>query len=111
MKHALAILLALVLLTGCTCSAVKGQITESVTANQKYDALIRATLEGTIKPEDGQPVTADELKATPNSVRALLLNVTRALYLNKKGWHQAAFALELGPDPKTLDLTAPKLPE
>lgn len=106
---AIVILLVVVLTPGCVSSAVKEQVQKSAAAHDTYAALVESTLDGTIKPQDGTPVTMADLAATPKPVLELLANVTRGLYLSRRAWHQAAFALEVGPDPATLKLDPPSL--
>lgn len=101
------VFVATLLAQGCIGPAVKDQIKESAEASDVYDQLIRQTLDGTIAPEDGVPVTAQDLAQTPAPVRALLNNVTRALYVSRAGWHKANFAANDGPDPSGLDLEPP----
>lgn len=106
--HTVKILLALVLvLPACVSQAVKDQARETSRAHDQYANLVQATLDGRIQPEDGLPVTKAELLATPASVKLLLRNVVRALYLSRRAWHQANFAANDGPDPATLDLEPP----
>jgi hypothetical protein len=108
---AVALVLALFACPGCVSSAAKKQASDTAAAHDQYAALTEATLNGTIQPKDGKPVTAADLAATPASVRELLTNVIRALYLSRLAWHQLAFALEVGPDPKTLKTDPPALPK
>lgn len=96
---------------GCVSSAVKDQAQKTAVAHDQYDVLIRSTLDGSIRPSDGKPVTAAEFAATPASVRELLTNALRALYVSRRGWHQLAFALDVGVDPTTLQLDPPELPK
>lgn len=97
-----ALVAALLLwLSGCSCAAVKDQVSASAQASDTYAALVEATLDGSISPADGTPVSAADWAATPVSVRELTQNVVRALYLQRYGWHAANFALDQGPDPDT----------
>lgn len=98
-------------LQGCVSAAAKDQAKQSALAHDKYDVLIRATLDGSIQPKDGIPVTAADLATTPPSVRVLLTNALRALYVSRRGWHQLAFALDVGADPAGLQLDPPELPK
>lgn len=114
MKTRIAILFVSLLLfapMGCVAQAVKDQVKKSAGASDKYASAVVATLDGTIRIPNGLPVTAADLAATPPSVKLLLTNVIRGLYLMRKGWHQANFAANDGPDPSTLDLAAPPLPQ
>jgi DNA-binding transcriptional regulator YdaS (Cro superfamily) len=101
------LLAAILVFPGCVCDAAKDQAKRSSKASDTYASLIESTFEGTIKKEDGTPVTATELAATPASVKALLQNVITAVYLSRKGWHQIEFAIAGGIDPETLDLAVP----
>lgn len=108
----IALLLSVVLVSpGCVAAAAKDQARRSSAASDSYAFLIESALNGTIKPVDGSPVTATDLAITPPSVRELLQNVITAVYTLRKGWHQLHFAIADGPDPDTLDLAQPPLPE
>ncbi len=97
------------LLSGCVSSAAKEQAAVSARASDQYAVLVESTLNGTIRPADGKPVTAAELALTPPSVKELLQNTIRALYLERAAWHQLDFAVNNAPDPKTLKLDPPAL--
>lgn len=109
MRSLVLVLLLILLTPACVSSAVKEQAAKTAAAHDQYDVLIRATLDGSIKPEDGKPVTAAELAATPASVRELLQNTLRALYASRLAWHKTAFALEVGPDPAAGNFDPPTL--
>jgi len=112
MREILSVILASALAlasSGCVSSAVKDQSQRTATAHDQYAALVRATLDGSIAPQDGAPVTKADLAATPPSVVALLQNVVRALYLSRQAWHAQAHALGVGPDPATLSLDPPPI--
>lgn len=97
---------------GCVCSAVKTQAGVTSKEHDTYAQLVTQTLDGTLPEADGKPVTKEDLAATPPSVKAFLQNLINAVFLSRKGWHQLNYAINDGPDPKTLDLeNIPVLPE
>lgn len=104
-------LVAMLLTPGCVCDAAKDQAGRSAAASDIYAGLIESALDGSIEAPNGKPVTADDLAATPASVKELLQNCVTAVYVSRNGWHQVNFAINDGPDPKTLMLDQPAFPE
>jgi hypothetical protein len=105
------VVLAALFVPGCVCDAAKDQAVKSAAASDTYASIIESAFDGTIEEKNGAPVTAADLAATPDSVKALLQNCVTAIYVSRKGWHQLKFAIADGADPANLELDQPAFPE
>jgi hypothetical protein len=114
-RRSLFLLTALCLFfSGCAVTD-KAIATAEVAAagNDRYHALAQQALDGTVDPEKGLlPITAEEWKATPKSVRILVSRLLNGLGVNRHAFYSISFQLNSGADPDTLDLkpvTVPKV--
>ena len=109
--YLIPLLAVLLISSGCTVTeAARKQIEVTAAAVDAYDGLIRATLDGSIDPKKGKPVSKADLVATPASVKELLKHLLNSYSVIRRSAHQLHFAVG-GPDPTTLDLKPLKLPE
>jgi len=97
--------LACVALLGCRVTD-EAIATAQVAAagNDRYTALVQEVLAGTAKDKNGPPVTPEDLKNTPGSVRVLLGRLLGTLHVNRYAWHSVLFQLNEGPDPELMGL-------
>lgn len=104
MNRFLAVLLAALVITGCS-TAVPDKAVETVEAvaagNDRYAALATQALAGTADPGSGvAPITSAHLSATPAPVRLLLKRLLESLHVNRFAAHSVLYQLDRGPDPK-----------
>jgi hypothetical protein len=96
--------------TGCTVTD-KAIATAEVAAagNDRYAELAQKALDGTaVFAGDGlHPITGDELKATPESVKHLINKLLDGLHSNRFAFYSISFQLGEGDDPDTLGLGGP----
>jgi hypothetical protein len=115
-RLALLSLFAAVLLLGGCCTAVPQKALDTaVTAaagNDRYTELTTPALQGKtdLKKDGIAPVSEDDLKKTPASVRGLVRRLLEALHTNRHAWHSALFQIDKGPDPQKLNLKPVELP-
>lgn len=105
--------LTLVLLTGCCVKQAAVDTGQATAAgNDRYTQLVTLSLTGQSNlMRDGiAPVSTNDLKSTPRSVRGLVTRLLQALHTNRVSSHSILFQLNEGPDPDTMGLEPVKLP-
>jgi hypothetical protein len=111
----LTLFLCTLLLSGCASLPQKAAETAEVGAagNERYLVLTQKAFSGdAVFEKDGlEPITSDEWKATPNSVRVLVSRLLNGLGTNRFAFYSIAFQLDEGPDPETLGLRPVEVPE
>ena len=107
------LLLLTVALSGCCASEkTKAHIDTQISAHVGYERLINETLAGELTGGSAKDnVSADDIKATPAPVKALLNRCFIAIHKSKLSYVTLRFTLGDGNDPAGMDLgVAPKLP-
>jgi hypothetical protein len=110
----LSVILCTLLTSGCALTQQAVNTAEvGAAGNERYHVLVQKAFDGkAVLKDDGiAPITADEWKSTPKSVRVLVDRLLNGLSTNRFAFYSITFQLDEGPDPETLELKPVKIPD